>query len=71
MPPRSGSLLLFSSGAENPHSVARVTRGARFALAAWFTHDARHRADLPGPAAAGAGVGVPWALGGGEVRPSP
>jgi len=69
VPPRSGSLLLFSSGAENPHSVARVTRGARFALAAWFTHDARHRADLPGPAAAGAGAGVPWALGGGEVRP--
>jgi hypothetical protein len=65
--PRSGSLLLFSSGAENPHSVARVTRGVRFALAAWFTHDARHRADVPQPTAGGAGTCVPWALGGGEA----
>lgn len=65
--PRSGSLLLFSSGAENPHSVAQVTRGVRFALAAWFTHDARHRADVPQPTAGGAGTGVPWALGGGEA----
>ena len=56
--PRSGDLLLFSSGAENPHSVARVTRGVRFALAAWFTHDARHRADAPQPAAGDTGTGT-------------
>ena len=45
--PRQGHLLTFSSGAENPHSAGRVTAGCRFALAMWFTRDARHAVELP------------------------
>lgn len=72
VPPRAGTLLVFSSGAENPHSVGRVSRGVRFALAAWFTRDARRRAELPParPAADGSGGGAggaAWALGGAEA----
>ena len=37
--PKAGELLTFSSGAENPHSAGRVTAGARFAIACWFTFD--------------------------------
>jgi hypothetical protein len=37
--PEAGSLLTFSSGAENPHSVSRVEAGCRFALVAWFTQE--------------------------------
>ena len=36
--PSCGDLITFSSTAENPHSVARVKSGARFALLAWFTY---------------------------------
>ena len=35
--PRRGRLVAFSSGPENGHRVARVERGARTALALWFT----------------------------------
>lgn len=35
--PRSGRVVIFTSGAENPHRVERVTRGKRFVLAFWFT----------------------------------
>eukprot|EP00962_Isochrysis_galbana_P038173 scaffold13523_cov92-Isochrysis_galbana.AAC.3 len=35
--PEEGSLLTFSSGGENPHSVGRVEAGCRFALVTWFT----------------------------------
>ena len=39
--PREGTLLTFSSGAENLHSVAPVEWGCRVALACWFTTDPR------------------------------
>ena len=48
--PTAGSLLTFSSGAENPHSAGRVEWGTRFALACWFTRDAAHGVELPPPA---------------------
>ena len=35
--PRAGRLVLFSSGFEHLHRVTPVTRGSRFALAAWLT----------------------------------
>ena len=44
--PREGTLLTFSSGAENLHSVAPVEWGCRVALACWFTTDARATAAL-------------------------
>lgn len=37
--PVTGRVAIFSSGAENPHRVERVTRGQRFVLAFWFTCD--------------------------------
>ena len=45
--PASGSLLTFSSGAENPHSAGRVSTGVRFALAMWFTRERAHAIPLP------------------------
>jgi hypothetical protein len=38
--PVAGRVAIFSSGAENPHRVERVTWGQRFVLAFWFTCDA-------------------------------
>jgi predicted 2-oxoglutarate/Fe(II)-dependent dioxygenase YbiX len=35
--PVAGRLLTFTSGLENLHQVRRVTHGARFVLAMWFT----------------------------------
>lgn len=40
--PRQARLLFFSAGSENVHRVGRVTRGARFALAMWFTLSNEH-----------------------------
>mmetsp|Transcript_23611 Transcript_23611/g.40121 ORF Transcript_23611/g.40121 Transcript_23611/m.40121 type:complete len:333 (-) Transcript_23611:170-1168(-) len=37
--PAPGRVVMFSSGAENPHRVERVTAGERFVLAFWFTCD--------------------------------
>lgn len=37
--PRRGRCVLFSSGAENVHSVQRVESGERYALTLWFTRD--------------------------------
>eukprot|EP00966_Prymnesium_polylepis_P066395 1541280-Prymnesium_polylepis.1 len=47
--PTAGQLLTFSSGAENPHSVARVRSGVRMALACWFTRDASRAVELALP----------------------
>ena len=35
--PRSGRVVMFTSGSENPHVVERVTSGERFVLSFWFT----------------------------------
>lgn len=35
--PRSGRILLFTAGPENPHRVEMVTSGNRFVLSFWFT----------------------------------
>ena len=35
--PRSGRVVMFTSGPENPHAVERVTSGERFVLSFWFT----------------------------------
>ncbi len=41
--PKKGRIVLFTSGAENPHYVERVTSGQRHVLAFWFTCDpSRH-----------------------------
>ena len=37
--PRRGLLAAFSSGEESEHRVSRVTRGARYALALWYSCD--------------------------------
>lgn len=37
--PRQGRVLMFSSGAENPHFVERVTEGVRYAITVSFTCD--------------------------------
>ena len=47
--PMAGQLLTFSSGSENPHSVARVRSGVRLALACWFTRDASRAVELTPP----------------------
>ena len=39
--PRRGRAIVFGSGRENPHRVARVTGGTRFVLSFWFTCDSR------------------------------
>ena len=41
--PKAGRLLAFTSGVENVHQVRRVTSGARYAIAMWFTLSAEHR----------------------------
>lgn len=43
--PSAGSVLIFSSGAENSHYVDRVTDGVRYALTIAFTSDHKHRID--------------------------
>eukprot|EP00743_Colponemidia_sp_Colp-15_P004470 GILK01004820.1.p1 GENE.GILK01004820.1~~GILK01004820.1.p1 ORF type:complete len:308 (+),score=33.06 GILK01004820.1:48-971(+) len=35
--PRKGRLIMFNSGAENPHQVRKVKTGTRYALSLWFT----------------------------------
>ena len=35
--PRAGRCVLFASGFEHLHRVAKVTRGSRFVLASWYT----------------------------------
>ena len=35
--PKTGRVVIFSSGQENPHYVERVTSGTRHVLAFWFT----------------------------------
>eukprot|EP00747_Dinoflagellata_sp_TGD_P036298 gnl/TRDRNA2_/TRDRNA2_138396_c0_seq1.p1 gnl/TRDRNA2_/TRDRNA2_138396_c0~~gnl/TRDRNA2_/TRDRNA2_138396_c0_seq1.p1 ORF type:complete len:230 (-),score=58.76 gnl/TRDRNA2_/TRDRNA2_138396_c0_seq1:45-734(-) len=45
--PREGRLVIFSSGAENPHRVQKVTRGARMVLTAAFTCNEEKAAALP------------------------
>ncbi len=57
--PTQGGLLTFTSGAENPHSAGRVSGGARFALASWFTYDEEQRVDLTPPLSADAAARVP------------
>eukprot|EP00747_Dinoflagellata_sp_TGD_P221952 gnl/TRDRNA2_/TRDRNA2_93713_c0_seq1.p1 gnl/TRDRNA2_/TRDRNA2_93713_c0~~gnl/TRDRNA2_/TRDRNA2_93713_c0_seq1.p1 ORF type:complete len:194 (-),score=28.28 gnl/TRDRNA2_/TRDRNA2_93713_c0_seq1:32-613(-) len=52
--PRRGRLVTFSAGPENLHRVDRVTWGARFALAMWFTLSERHAVELPRPPVCGA-----------------
>lgn len=37
--PLAGRVVIFTSGAENPHFVERVMSGQRFVLAFWFTCD--------------------------------
>lgn len=37
--PRKGRVLMFTSGAENPHYVERVTDGVRYAITVSFTCD--------------------------------
>lgn len=37
--PRKGRVLMFSSGAENPHFVEKVTEGVRYAITVSFTCD--------------------------------
>lgn len=37
--PRKGRVTVFTSGAENPHFVERVTSGVRFAITVSFTCD--------------------------------
>jgi hypothetical protein len=66
--PRAGHLLTFSSGGENPHSAGRVFKGARFALACWFTASPAHAVQLPPPAASGS-TAAP--LGGPPTAPLP
>lgn len=39
--PRSGRVLMFTSGSENPHAVERVTEGVRFAITVSFTCDSK------------------------------
>ena len=41
--PKPGRVAMFTSGAENPHLVDRVTKGDRFVLAFWFTCDLRRQ----------------------------
>jgi hypothetical protein len=45
--PREGRLSCFPSGAENPHHVARVTEGTRYALTVAYTCDARQGIRVP------------------------
>lgn len=40
--PKKGRLSIFTSGAENPHYVERVTRGVRFAMTISFTCDTKY-----------------------------
>ena len=42
--PRSGRLITFTSGLENPHRVETVTSGTRYVLAMWFTCSRKHSA---------------------------
>lgn len=37
--PRKGRVLMFTSGAENPHFVEKVTSGVRYAITVSFTCD--------------------------------
>lgn len=41
--PRPGRLVIFSSGAENPHRVGKVESGMRHTLSFWFTCDEGRR----------------------------
>jgi len=47
--PRVGRLVMFSSEAENPHRVEKVTKGVRLALTAAFTCNAEKAASIPEP----------------------
>jgi len=44
--PRPGRVLIFTSGAENPHKVERVKSGQRLVLAFWFTCDEKKRFEI-------------------------
>lgn len=37
--PKCGTMLMFSSGKENVHGVNKLLKGARYALAIWFTEN--------------------------------
>lgn len=44
--PRAGRVVIFTSGAENPHFVEKVTSGCRFVLAFWFTCDEKKEFEI-------------------------
>lgn len=41
--PRAGTLVGFTGGLEHFHGVTEVTRGTRYTMPAWHTHDAERR----------------------------
>jgi len=41
--PKAGTLVAFTGGLEHFHGVTAVTRGTRYTLPAWHTHDAARR----------------------------
>lgn len=45
--PRKGRVAMFTSGAENPHFVERVTSGVRYAITVSFTCDPSRAIDDP------------------------
>ena len=44
--PVAGRVVIFTSGAENPHYVERVTGGQRFVLAFWFTCNPKNEFEI-------------------------
>lgn len=48
MEPRKGRVAMFTSGAENPHFVERVTKGTRYAITVSFTCDVAKSIKDPG-----------------------
>ncbi|KAJ3639489.1 hypothetical protein Zmor_002848 [Zophobas morio] len=40
--PKCGRMVAFSSGFENLHGVRAVTKGSRYGIGVWFTHDSEH-----------------------------
>ena len=44
--PKAGRVVMFTSGKENYHHVERVTSGARFVLAFWFTCDTTREMEI-------------------------
>jgi hypothetical protein len=42
----AGRVVIFFSGAENPHKVERVQSGQRYVLAFWFTCDSEKQFEI-------------------------